>query len=314
MTPPCISALALGCLLVVPPHSEAAEPTLREQLSAVVSRADGAVGVAVRDLQTGRQVVINGDARYPMQSVYKFPLALAVLARVDLRELSLDQVIHIDRKQLLPDTWSPLRDAHPDSGADLTLAELLRFVVSASDNNGCDALFRLMGGTAAVERYVHGLGVRDIGIAATEEEMHRDSQAQFTNWARPTALVDLLDRFDRGPALSDSSRAFLWKLLVETTTGPKRLRGRLPDGVVVGHKTGSSGKDDHGVSAAVNDVGIIVLPSGQRIAIAVFVTGSKSPDEASEGVIAEIGALVARHALAGGNFDAHEARSAGPRH
>jgi beta-lactamase class A len=303
-----ISVWAVACLVLAPAGSRAGQPTLQEQLSAVISRADGRVGVAARDLGTGRQVVVNADGRYPMQSVYKFPLAMAVLARVDRRELSLDQVIHIDKAQLLPDTWSPIRDAHPGTGADLTLAELLRYVVSASDNNGCDALFRLMGGTAAVERDVHAFGVRDIAFAATEEEMHRDPRAQFTNWARPTALVDLLERFDRGPALSAASRKFLWKLLVETTTGPNRLRGRLPDGIVVGHKTGSSGKDERGVSAAVNDVGILALPDGRRVAIAVFVTGSKAPDEASEGVIADIAALVARHALEGGTFDPQAGR------
>ncbi len=295
------ASLAIACLVLAPSGPSGAQvPTLRSQLAAVVAKADGRIGVAVRDLGTGDQLEINGGARFPMQSVYKFPLALDVLRRVDRGDLSLEQVIHIDREQLLPDTWSPIRDAHPNASVDLTLADLLRFVVSHSDNNGCDALFRLMGGPPAVERDLRSLGIRDIAIAATEEEMQRDWQVQFRNWARPEALVDLLDRFDRKGVLSEKSRALLWRLMVETTTGPNRLKGLLPPGVVVGHKTGTSGKNDKGVSAAVNDIGILVLPNGRHIAMAVLITGAAAPDEASERVIAELARLVAERARAGG--------------
>jgi beta-lactamase class A len=265
---------------------------LEREIAAIVGRSDGKVGVAVRDLQGGARVMVNATDPFPMQSVYKFPVALAVMQRVDRRELSLGQVVHIERRYLLPDTWSPIRDAHPDSDVDLTLADLLRFVVSQSDNNGCDALFRLMGGTGVVDHSVRSLGIRGISIAATEEEMHRDWEVQFRNWAHPAALADLLARFDGAGVLSEASRAFLWKLMVDTTTGPTRLKGRLPPHVVVAHKTGTSGKNEQGISAAVNDIGILVLPSGRRIAVAVLVSGAKAADEASERVIADIARAV----------------------
>ena len=288
----------LACSLLCTPMA-AQDSTLEAQLAAITGRANGTVGVAVRDLGSGRQLTINNGVRFPMQSVFKFPLALAVLHRVEEGRLSLDQVVHIDRQQLLPDTWSPIRDAHPGSSVDLPLADLLRFVVSQSDNNGCDALFRLMGGTAVVDRYIHSLGIREIAIAATEEQMHSDWGTQFRNWVHPTALVDLLERFDRTRLLSEANQAFLWKLMVETTTGPNRLKGRLPQRVLVAHKTGTSGKNPSGVSAAVNDAGILVLPNGRRLAIAVLVTGATAPDEVSERVIADIARAVVDHVLAG---------------
>jgi beta-lactamase class A len=297
------AVLATAFIALAPAGRAAAQtPTLDSQLAAIAARADGQVGMAVRDLETGQQVLVNGRARFPMQSVFKFPLALAVLHRVDRGEFTLDQVVHISREQLLPGTWSPIRDAHPDASVDLTLADLLRFVVSQSDNNGCDALFRLMGGTAAVDREVRQLGGRDFAIAATEEEMHRDWQVQFRNWAQPEALVDLLERFDRRHILSETSRAFLWKAMVETTTGPGRLKGRLSKDVIVAHKTGASGKNERGVSAAVNDIGILVLPNGRHIAIAVLVTGATAADEASERVIADVARAVVDYALASGGL------------
>ena len=76
--------------------------------------------------------------------------------------------------------------------------------------------------------------------------------------------------------------------MVETTTGPKRLNGLLPKGTIVAHKTGSSGADDSGITAALNDIGIVTLPDGRKFAIAVFVSNSKENEETNERIIADI--------------------------
>src|SRR2546422_9430330 len=55
--------------------------------------------------------------------------------------------------------------------------------------------------------------------------------------------------------LSEQSQELLPKLMAESPTGPKRLKGLLPAGTVVAHKTGTSGTEN-GVTAATNDIGI----------------------------------------------------------
>ena len=72
-----------------------------------------------------------------------------------------------------------------------------------------------------------------------------------------------------------------------TKTFPTRLKGRLPAGTEVAHKTGSSGSRD-GVSAATNDIGIITLPDGRHLAVAVFLRDSKASAEARDAVIARV--------------------------
>jgi beta-lactamase class A len=92
-----------------------------------------------------------------------------------------------------------------------------------------------------------------------------------------------------GKILSQKSRAFIQKLLLETSTGPNRLKGLLPKSTVVVHKTGTSGTNKQtGEMAAVNDIGIITLPNGNQFAIAVFVSKSKEKIETNEKIIAEI--------------------------
>ena len=75
--------------------------------------------------------------------------------------------------------------------------------------------------------------------------------------------------------------------MTETTTGLKRIKGLLPDGTVVVHKTGTS-STVNGVMAATNDVGLVTLPNGRHIAIAVFVSDSPANDVIREEVIAKV--------------------------
>ena len=56
--------------------------------------------------------------------------------------------------------------------------------------------------------------------------------------------------------LSRESQALLLKLMTEAITGTKRLKGELPAGTVVAHKTGTGGTRN-GITSATNDIGII---------------------------------------------------------
>lgn len=268
---------------------------LRLSIQKIVGNANGTIGVAIKNLETNDTLTINNSHQFPMQSVYKFPLAFAVLNQVDKGVLSLNQQFYIDKTDLLPNTWSPLRDKYPNGNVKLPLKDLIAYTVSQSDNNGCDILFRLLGGTSAVDDFIHSIGVNEISIKGTEEEMHKDWNVQFTNWCKPYAMIQILEFFYHKKFLSDSSSNFLWKQMVETSTGPNRIKGLLPKGTIVAHKTGSSGKNSEGITAAINDVGIITLPNGQHIAIVIFVSNATVNDSISETVIAEIAKAVFDH-------------------
>jgi len=284
--------LLLIIAMQVPAMASVRGDSLRAEIERMIAPARGLVGVAVHVPETGDTLTINGDARFPMQSVYKFPLALAVLRQVDQGTLSLSQELQLSKEDLLPNTWSPLRERYPDGNVVVTLDELLTYTVSLSDNNGCDILFRLVGGPAAVNEYVHGLGITDMAIVATEEEMHRGWEVQFQNWSSPAAMCRLLDAFYSGNILSQRSREYLWSLMVQAATGSGRLKGRLPEGTVVAHKSGSSGTNDEGITAATNDVGIIALPWGGHVILVVFVADSAADKQTRDEVIADIARVV----------------------
>ena len=283
--------LTLLILLIVFCNSAySQEDSLKAGIERIINESGCNVGAAIKELESGKAFLFNNDSNFPMQSVFKFPLAMAVLSRVDKGEFPFDKIIKVTKQDLLQNTWSPLREKYPDGG-DLKLSEILSYTVSQSDNNGCDILFRLIGGPREAEKYVHGLGITNISIKNTEEEMHKDGTLQFINSCKPSAMAELLGVLSGGTALSKESNDFLLKIMTETETGPKRIKGLLPEGTIVAHKTGSSGKSDDGITAACNDAGIVTLPDGRHIAIVVFVSMSKESDEFNDSIIARISKL-----------------------
>lgn len=271
----------------------AKEPeTLRNTINDIVRHSRGVTGVAVAAVDDPSMISVNDSLRFPMQSVFKFHLALAVLHEVDRGTLRLDDTVRIRKEDLFPTTWSPMRDRHPGGEFSQPLSEIIRATVSMSDNIGCDVLFRLVGGPASVHRYIRSLGIDSVSIVATEAEMHRAWNIQFSNWSTPSAAVRLLNKLYAGKILSKESTSYLLKIMTETSTGPKRLKGLLPSGTPVAHKTGTSGRSNDGLTAAVNDIGIITLPNGRSVAVAVFVSQTPDDDAASEKVIATIARAV----------------------
>ncbi|MBD1998750.1 class A beta-lactamase [Leptolyngbya sp. FACHB-541] len=262
------------------------ENDLSTRIEQISQTAQGRVGVTATVLETGESVTLNGDQQFPMQSVYKFPIAMAVLAQVDQGNLKLDQKIRIEASDIVQD--SRILD-ESSQGMEFDLAELLQYAVSESDNTASDALLRLIGGPQRVTEYLRELGVDDIVVANTENEIQfgQDPSLQYRNYATPDAAVNLLRAFHEGRGLSESSQALLRQWMTETPTGPNRIKGLLPEGTVVAHKTGTSATVD-GMTAATNDVGLVTLPNGQHLAIVVFVLDSTANATIREEVIAKV--------------------------
>jgi len=222
-----------------------------------------------------------------MQSVFKLPLAIAVLHRVERGQLSLDQLIRFrPEDRILPQVYSPLQDQYPDAGVDISVNELLRLSVSLSDNVAADILLRIMGGTSPVNAYLAALGVEGFHLRDNEAVLHHRASAQYRNWFEPAGAVQLLRMLvEQSPLTHEHTNLLLGWMTPSFRT--RRLDANLPEGVRVAHKSGTSDVDN-GLAHATNDIGLIWLPDGRRIAIAVFVTDSTTDLATREQTIARI--------------------------
>ncbi len=265
---------------------------LKSSIQRIIDTSRGRIGIGIAGLDFKDSLSFNGKGRFPMQSVFELPLAIAVLDAVDRGRLALTQVIHIPAASLDKDTWGPLVRDFPARDIDITLADLLRYSISKSDNNACDALFKLYNGTGAVNNFIHRAGISGMAVAATEGEMKRAWSVQYTNWCQPDAMLQLLRLFYEGMLLRPASNKYLMKLMKESENPSTRIKGMLPANAVVAHKTGSSNTNAQGIKAATNDVGIITLPDGRHYALVVFVSDYPGGNERGEQMIAQISRLV----------------------
>lgn len=293
-----ITGLAAGFCALFPPLFSAGQTdvaALENRIDQIARGLVGRVGVYAELIETGESVSYNAARRYPMQSVYKFPIAMAVLAQVDKGALSLEQDVEVDTAEYIPDRGhSPLRDKYP-RGVHLTIRELLYYNVAESDGTACDVLLRLIGGTQKAQEYVRSLGITDIAIATTEQVQVPSDIIQYRNWATPEAMTRLFRIFYTGRHLSAESKELLIKQM--SHSGPwfdRRIKGLLPQGTPVFHKTGSSATVD-GFSAATNDAGIITLPDGRHLAITVFISDAYAPQKVRENTIAKISRAIFDH-------------------
>lgn len=240
-------------------------------------KSDAIIGVSAIHIESGKRLSARNTERFPMGSVYKFPIALAVLRRVDAGTLSLDQIVTIEPKDFTPG-WSPLRDRANKRPIALPVRDLLRHMVSVSDNTASDALLALVGGPAAVTTRMAELGFSDIRIDRSEKQMAADLAPEggperyavdARDTATPDAMAGLLAAVHaKRDGLSPASHALLMELLTGSQTGSKRIKGAVPAGSVVAHKTGT-------MPGTTNDVALITLPNGEHVALAIFTKGSK---------------------------------------
>jgi beta-lactamase class A len=293
---------------------------LHREITRLAQGAGGVVGVAALHLETGRRVAVNGSEAFPMASSYKLPIAVRLLHQIDHGEMSLDRMVQIQQNRLSPGSGT-LSDLFTQPGVVLSVRNLLELMLLISDNTATDLLLGLAGGGGAVTARMRELGIDGIRVDRPTKQLIADwlgvagsTDSQWTleefreqtravkpeerqtaakrfdgdprDTATPDATVTLLERLYRQQALNRESTDLLLDIMRRCRTGDARLKGLLPTGTEVAHKTGTIG-------GTTNDVGIITLPDGAgHVAIAVFVKSSDKEVAARERAIAEIARAV----------------------
>lgn len=278
-------------LMALYPGVVGAQTMVDSKIDSLLKGREVVAGIAV--LKDGEIIYSkNGDGRFPLMSVFKFHVALAVLDKMSAAKIPLDSMITVKAAQLPENTYSPLRDRFPGQDIVISLGELIRYSVSMSDNNACDILIGFAGGTTCINDFIRKQGIADFNISETEESMHRNPEALYSNWSTPGEVVKLMYIVETEHILPPLYENFLWETMLGTSTGADKLKGSLPPGARVGHKTGSSDRTPKGIKIADNDAGFVILPDGARYYIAVLLMHSNETDKVNAGIIADISRLI----------------------
>ena len=271
--------------------------SLRSKIIDYCTNCKATIGVSVVFIEDSDTLSVNGNKMMPMLSVCKLPIAMCVLNNVDKGLLTLNTPIRITPDDMHENTWSPLRDKLTTTNTSISLSEIIQYTIIQSDNNGCDLLLKSIGGVETVQSYLHKIGLPNIQVNNTEWEMVQSPNLIYSNMATPVDITILLNKLYSNNLFSDSCFNFLYKILSDCSTGNNRIRGKLPKETVVAHKTGTSFTTNKGITPAINDVGIITLPNGKHVAVAILVSESSENKETNERIIAEITEIIWKYSV-----------------
>jgi len=286
-----------------------------QRLSAI---SGGKVGVGIVHLESGRELFVNRDEPFPMASTFKVPVAVQVLTLVDSGKVRLDSMITLAPSDLHPGSGT-LTQLFNQPGVSLSVRNVMELMLLISDNSAADLMLRTAGRAPAVNARLATLGVKGISVdrptvaliadalgvknlppeneltpqrfrelmRAVTPEDRKAAAESFSHDRRdtstPEGMARLLEKIWKRQALSGASTDLLLDIMRRCQTGPERIKGMLPPGVVVMHKTGTL---NNGIT---DDVGIITLPNDAgHLVLTVFVKEAKVDEATQERTIAQI--------------------------
>jgi len=289
--------------------------TLKSQVQRVIPQARGEVGVAIRHLESGTELLINADKRYPMASTFKLPLLVELFYQRAAGTLSLDERIELQPGDLHVGSGMIIAEFDPP-GVQLNILNLINLSMRISDNSAADILLNRVG-KDNVNARMKALGLDSIRVDRNTLELILDQSGldyekygalparevrklldaidpvtaakandKFNKTdkdvATPLDMNRILEKLYNGDIVDRASSDQIIEIMKECQTGTARIPGLLPKDSIVAHKSGSIG-------GSVNDTGIVFLPyNAGHLAITVLMRDAKASTADRERVIAEI--------------------------
>lgn len=318
------AALALGLIAAGAVATAAASgriDQLRKRLEAACADKAGKVGVAVKCLETGEELYLNADESFPMASTFKLPVLLELLAQVKEGKFKLDDEIAVGPAD--QHLGSGILAALTAPGITLSVRNAANLMMMISDNSAADICLAKVGADN-VNKRLRGWGITGISVNRSCQELILDTlgldpqaykdkspaeieaavnrleaskpgaldeiRRNFSHDSRdqstPRAMNTLLEKLYKKEILDPESCDLALGIMYACQTGEARIKGLLPPGTALAHKTGTIG-------GTANDVGILVLPDGVgHVALSVFAKDFALETPDVEKIIGQVGRFV----------------------
>ncbi|MFC7328247.1 class A beta-lactamase [Marinactinospora rubrisoli] len=236
---------------------------------------DARLGVYAIDTGTDEVVSYRPDDRFAYCSTHKAFSAAAVLDQNSPEEL--DEIVHYTEEDLVD--YSPITEQHVDTG--MSLIDVVDAAVRYSDNTAANLLFEELGGPSGLQEALRELGDDVTHVDRLETALNEATPGDIRDTSTPEAMATTLREYTLGDALAADERETLVDLLRRNTTGDELIRAGVPDGWVVGDKTGAG---DYGTR---NDIAVIWPPEDDPIVIAVMSSRDAQDAEYDNALIAD---------------------------
>jgi beta-lactamase class A len=283
----CLLALAARGAAQSKPQGAALEAKVRELIAASGAET---VGVAFRDLETGRELLVNGRASFHAASTMKVPVMLEVYRQAREGRLRLDERLPVRNEFKSIADGSAFSVAPGDDseqtlytkvGGTETVRELVRLMVTESSNLATNILIERVT-SARVMELTRRLGARDMRVLRGVEDGKAYARG-LNNTTTARDLLVLLRAVAEGRAVSaEASRAVADVLAAQKFN--EGIPAGLPSSLRVAHKTGS-------ITGIEHDAGIVYPPGRRPYVLVVLIRGIREPARAQR-LIADISRAV----------------------
>ena len=288
--------------------------SLKDEIIEITHGLEGTIGIAVKHLQTGEEVLVEGDTLFPTASVFKLPLLVELYRQVEEGHISLDQRLVMTEEAKVPGSGI-LRELSP--GLEMKARDYVTLMMMLSDNTATDMLLDLVG-IENVDKNLRRMGFDKTRVVASCRDMLFDlaglgdlkpeersfkvymerrkfnpnSKAlgvENNDVTTPREMMRLLEEIFSGKVLSRGSCDAILEMMKKCQTGSNRIPKYLPrEKVEMARKTGS-------LSGIVNDVGVIYLrEKGEQYILCFFTKGLAKSSEGEE-AIAKVSKIVYDH-------------------
>ncbi|MEU1409251.1 class A beta-lactamase [Streptomyces sp. NPDC005728] len=280
------TAAVVAPAAAAPTASAAPEPAGADphtELNDLEQRYGARLGVYARNLRTGRVVAYRAGERFAMCSTFKAFAAAAVL-REHGHCAPLDAVVHYPPRDILSN--SDRTEEHLATG--MSVGDLCAAAIQYSDNTAGNLLLRQIGGPAGLTGFFRSLGDQVSRLDRWETELNTALPGDLRDTTTPEAIGRSFEQLTLGRALGTDDREQLVTWLKGNTTSAERFGDGLPEGWILGDKTGT------GDYATANDIGVAWTTRKTPLVLAVLSTKDAQNAPVDNALIADTARVLAR--------------------
>ncbi len=226
-----------AAFLIVPSCSEGKGSDAASVLQAIEEQMGGRAGIAAKNLATGEVISNRGDERFAFCSTFKWLLGALILTQVDQGTEALSTELPFSQDDIL--SHSPVLGPAVERGA-MCLEELCHATITTSDNAAANLLIAHLGGPEGFTSQLRASGDEVTRLDRYELELNEAAPGDPRDTTTPLAMLATMERFLFGSLLTKESRDLLRSWLIDAVTGKSRLRAGMPEGWVLGDKTGTN--------------------------------------------------------------------------
>jgi beta-lactamase class A len=246
----------------------------------IAEQTNKSISVAVHDLQTGREILINANEPYHPASTFKVHVMIEVFHQAEQGLLALDEHLPIinsfasiadgSKFSLLEADDSELT-LYQRMGESEAIYELTRLMIVRSSNLATNILLEKVG-AKSVNEFIQALGIEGVIVRRGVEDNVAFRQG-LNNSATACGLTQTMRLLAEGKAVSKQASDRMIEIMLGQEFN-ESIPAPLPKSTRIAHKTGWTGNVYH-------DTGIVYLQNREPYCISIMTRGF-AEDKADE--------------------------------